>query len=292
VDLGLRDRVYLVTGGTRGLGFAAAEALVAEGARVVISGPHENTASAAAARLSQSAATDAAAAWVVADNGEPDTPDRLVAAAHEHFGRLDGALVSVGGTATGTIATTPDEAWRAAFESVFLGAVRLARVLVADPGPTPEHPAEWPISGTGLSLVFVLASSVRVPLPRLPISNGLFPGLAGVVKTLATELGPEGNWMPSKAIRTRCAPRSLSGFRCVATVSPRNSAGRLRSCSHPPPPSSRVPWSRLTAGPSARSDVPADEVGYGDDPDLRRTAPPVNAGARSSSHCRPDCRPD
>ena len=40
--------------------------------------------------------------------------------------------------------------------------------------------------------MFVLASSVRVPLAELAISNGLFPGLAGVVKTLAGELGPAG----------------------------------------------------------------------------------------------------
>jgi 3-oxoacyl-[acyl-carrier protein] reductase len=38
----------------------------------------------------------------------------------------------------------------------------------------------------------VLAASVRAPIPRLPISNGLFPGLAGVVKALAEELGPSG----------------------------------------------------------------------------------------------------
>jgi 3-oxoacyl-[acyl-carrier protein] reductase len=47
-------------------------------------------------------------------------------------------------------------------------------------------------AGKGGSVIFVLAASVRVPLPELPVSNGLFPGLAGVVKMLAEELGPSG----------------------------------------------------------------------------------------------------
>jgi 3-oxoacyl-[acyl-carrier protein] reductase len=193
MDLGLGDRVYLVTGGSRGLGFAAAEALVAEGARVVLSSPHEATASEAAARLALSAATADSVTWVVADNSDPATPDRLIAAAKDRFGRLDGALISVGGTPPGTIGTTTDQAWRSAFESVFLGAVRLARVLADDPnGESKAGSANGSITGTGRSLVFVLASSVRVPLARLPISNGLFPGLAGVVKTLASEIGPAG----------------------------------------------------------------------------------------------------
>jgi len=129
VDLGLRDRVYLVTGGSRGLGFAGAQALVAEGARVVLSAPRENTVAAAAERLSHGAASADAAAWVAADNSDPATPDRLMAAARDRFGRLDGALISVGGTPGGTVTSTPDDAWRSAFESVFLGAVRLARAI-------------------------------------------------------------------------------------------------------------------------------------------------------------------
>jgi 3-oxoacyl-[acyl-carrier protein] reductase len=192
-DLGLRERVYLVTGGSRGLGFAAAEALIAEGANVVISGPHEATSSAAAARLERHTTTAGSAGWVVADNRDPVTPARLIAAAKDRFGRLDGALISVGGTPPGTIASTTDEAWRSAFESVFLGAVRLARVLAADAGGQSQGgAASGSITGTGRSLVCVLASSVRVPLAQLPISNGLFPGLAGVVKTLANEHGPAG----------------------------------------------------------------------------------------------------
>ena len=188
MDLGLRDRVYLVTGGSRGLGFAAAHALVADGARVLLSAPHESTAAAAAARLTQDAGPGAAA-WAVADNASPATPSQLITAARDRFGRLDGALISVGGSPGGTIADSSDDAWRSAFESVFLGAVRLARTVAAS---LAGQRAEGSLTGTDGSIVFVLAASVRAPLPGLAISNGLFPGLAGVVKTLADEHGPAG----------------------------------------------------------------------------------------------------
>lgn len=158
----------------------------------MLSAPHRATAAAAASRLGQHAAAGAVG-WIVADNADPDAADQLITAARGRFGRLDGALISVGGSPPGTVAATTDDAWRSAFESVFLGAVRLARVLAADLGSGSDGGAEaGSISGTGASIVFVLASSVRVPLAELAISNGLFPGLAGVVKTLASELGPAG----------------------------------------------------------------------------------------------------
>ena len=188
MDLGLRDRAYLVTGGSRGLGFAAARALVADGARVLLSAPSESTAAAAVARLTQDHGPGAAA-WAIADNADPAAPDQLIAAARDRFGRLDGALISVGGSPGGSVADTGDDAWRSAFESVFLGAVRLARVLATDLG---NGGATASLTGTGGSIALVLAGSVRAPLPGLAISNGLFPGLAGVVKTLADEHGPSG----------------------------------------------------------------------------------------------------
>jgi 3-oxoacyl-[acyl-carrier protein] reductase len=191
MDLQLRDRVYLVTGGSRGLGFAAAEALVGEGARVVVSSREGTAAAAAAAHLADNAAAADSVAWIAADNADAATPKRLITTAEERFGRLDGALVSVGGTPPGTVAATPDDAWRGSFESVFLGAVRLARDLGTHLTGSAEPGGGAP-AGKGGSVVFVLASSVRVPLAELAVSNGLFPGLAGVVKMLAEDLGPSG----------------------------------------------------------------------------------------------------
>jgi 3-oxoacyl-[acyl-carrier protein] reductase len=174
MDLGLQDRVYVVTGATRGLGFATAEQLVAEGARVVISGRTEEAVSAAVDRLG-----GAQAAGVVADNADPDAAERLMAAATSRFGRFDGILISVGGPPAGPAGSITDEQWRSAFESVFLGAVRLART------------AAGRLSEGGV-IAFVLSGSVHEPIPGLTASNGLRPGLAGFAKTLANELGPQG----------------------------------------------------------------------------------------------------
>jgi 3-oxoacyl-[acyl-carrier protein] reductase len=94
----------------------------------------------------------------VADNADPAAPGQLIAVARERFGRLDGALISVGGSPPGTITTTTDEAWRSAFES----GADARSVTGADARS---------VTGAGGSIVFVLASSVRVPLADLAISR-------------------------------------------------------------------------------------------------------------------------
>ncbi|MFJ9906439.1 SDR family oxidoreductase [Streptomyces sp. NPDC101152] len=173
MDLGLKDRVYVVTGATRGLGSAAARELVADGAKVVLTGRDEQRVADAAAALGPNAF------GVAVDNADPEAPARLVAAARERFGGFDGVLVSVGGPAPGFVADNTDEQWQAAFESVFLGAVRLARAAAAE------------LEAGGV-IGFVLSASVHEPIPGLTISNGLRPGLAGFAKSLSDELGPRG----------------------------------------------------------------------------------------------------
>ncbi|WP_406107677.1 SDR family oxidoreductase [Streptomyces sp. NBC_01003] len=173
MDLGLKDRVYVVTGATRGLGNAAARELVADGAKVIITGRDEKRVAEAAEALGENAV------GVAADNADPDVARRLIEAARENFGGFDGVLISVGGPAPGFLADNTDEQWESAFESVFLGAVRLARSAAAE-------------LGEGGVIGFVLSGSVHEPIPGLTISNGLRPGLAGFAKSLADELGPRG----------------------------------------------------------------------------------------------------
>jgi 3-oxoacyl-[acyl-carrier protein] reductase len=173
MDLGLKDRVYVVTGASRGLGRAAAEALVADGAKVVISGRDGKSVTRAAEAMGPGAY------GVAADNADPEVAGRLMAVARERFGRFDGVLISVGGPPAGAATANTDEQWRTSFESVFLGAVRLARAAASE-------------LGEGGVVGFVLSASVHEPIAGLTISNGLRPGLAGFAKSLAEEVGPRG----------------------------------------------------------------------------------------------------
>ncbi|MET7901634.1 SDR family oxidoreductase [Streptomyces sp. NPDC005355] len=207
MDLGLKDRVYIVTGATRGLGLAAARELVADGAKVIITGRGADAAAATAASLGPGAV------GVAADNADPAVADRLITTARDHFGGFDGILISVGGPPAGPTADITDAQWQTAFESVFLGAVRLARTAASELSP-------------GGVIGFVLSGSVHEPIPGLTISNGLRPGLAGFAKSLSVELGPRGvrvvGLLPSRIDTDRV--RELDGLSGDAD------AARERNC--------------------------------------------------------------
>jgi 3-oxoacyl-[acyl-carrier protein] reductase len=173
MDLGLADRTYIVTGGSGGLGLATAQQLVAEGANVVISSRSQESVDRATSELG------ARAVGVAVDNADATAPAQLIAAAQEAFGGVDGVLISVGGPPAGPILDRTEDEWRTSFESVFLGAIRLATEVAE-------------VLGDGGSIAFVLSTSVKAPIPGLGISNALRPGLAMAAKNLADELGPRG----------------------------------------------------------------------------------------------------
>jgi 3-oxoacyl-[acyl-carrier protein] reductase len=174
MDLELAGKVFIVTGGTDGLGLATAHALLGEGAKVLVTGRSESKFTDLCIGLG--AGVDRLA-YSKGDNSDPGLPDQLRAAVMERWGRLDGMLISVGGPPPGKFLATDDEMWRAAFESVFLGAVRLMRDLA-------------PAITDGGAIAIVLAISAKEASSSITISNGLRPGLAMLVKSLAEELGP------------------------------------------------------------------------------------------------------
>lgn len=175
MDLRLRDRVFVVTAASSGLGRATATELVAEGARVVLVARRESALTEVVGELGAENAVS-----LTADLAQPETAELAAGLAVNTFGRLDGALVSVGGPAAGSALDTPEKDWLAGFESVFLAALRVTRAVVAH--------------GTAddLTIAWVLSTSVKAPIGGLAVSNGLRPGLAMLVKQLADELGSQG----------------------------------------------------------------------------------------------------
>lgn len=175
MDLGLSERVFVVTAASSGLGRATAEQLVAEGARVVLVARRADVLADVVAQLG----SDRAVA-LPADLATPETAEQATRLALDTWGRLDGALVSVGGPAAGTALGTSESDWLAGFDAVFLAALRVTRAVVA--------------AGTAsdLALAWVLSTSVKAPIGGLAVSNGLRPGLAMLVKQLADEVGPDG----------------------------------------------------------------------------------------------------
>ena len=171
MDLGLDGRRALVGGGGSGIGGGIATALAAEGARVALIGR-------TAERL-----TDAAAALggipVVADLATPDGPAAAVDAGVAGLGGLDLLVVNTGGPPGGTFDTLDDEAWAVAIDGTLRSVLRLLRAAL------PHLRA-----GTDPSVLIVLSSSVREPIPSLTASNVLRPGLAGLVKSLQVEIAP------------------------------------------------------------------------------------------------------
>jgi len=119
MDLGLSERSAIVTGGSRGIGLAIAQALAAEGANVTICARNEDGLDAAAALIAEGGSE---VLTVVADVTDADDCARLIDGAAERFGGID---VLVNNAGASVRADDIEEAWRALFELNTLAVVRL-----------------------------------------------------------------------------------------------------------------------------------------------------------------------
>jgi len=179
MDLNLKDKSAIVTGASRGLGYAVANVLAGEGARIIIN-------SRDSMKLSESAKLigkkySAQVVPVAGDVVDPSTPVKLIEAAERNFGSLDLLVTNAGGPPSGPFESFSDTDWEKAVELSFLCQVRLIR-------------AALPLlkDSSAASILTITSFSVKQPLPNLILSNSIRSATVGLTKSLALELGPQG----------------------------------------------------------------------------------------------------
>jgi len=172
LDLGLDGARALIGGGSSGLGLAVGTVLSGEGARVALAARPSDRLDAAVAVVEGSVA-------VGVDLESVDGPASAVQRAVEALGGLDAVLVNSGGPPPGAFDALDEATWDRAIQGTLLGAVRLIRAAL----PHLRH-SDQP------AILVILSSSAREPIPGLTASNTIRPGLAGLIKSLSTEIAP------------------------------------------------------------------------------------------------------
>lgn len=179
MDFNIAGRGALVTGASLGIGFAVAEALALEGARLVINGRDGAALERAAVKLRALGAPEVHT--VAADVSQAKGVKAVLSAAQEALGEVSILVSNAGGPPTGKAAEIDDGAWEKAFELTLMSSVRMAR------GVAPLMKAQ----GWG-RIVFITSLSVKSPIANLALSNALRAGVTGFSRTLASELAEHG----------------------------------------------------------------------------------------------------
>jgi 3-oxoacyl-[acyl-carrier protein] reductase len=179
MDLGVRDRVALVGGGSRGLGRACARALAAEGVRVVIVARGQDTLEEAAETIVEETGSDVQG--VAADLRKAADIERLIGAIVDRHGRIDILVHNTGGPPPGLFLDHDDDAWQEAFEGLLLSFVRCCRAVV----PIMRK------NGWG-RIITNTSFTVKEPADRLILSNALRTAVVAASKTLAREVAADG----------------------------------------------------------------------------------------------------
>jgi 3-oxoacyl-[acyl-carrier protein] reductase len=174
MDLGLKGKVAMVAGASRGLGFAVARALAHEGAIVSIASRDETAICAAAQHLG---ASDVLAMPV--DVRSPEAIERWARTTEDKFGGVDLLFANSGGPPAGAALSFDDAAWQGAVELLLFSTLRMVRATV----PSMEA------RGGGAILVST-SSSVKEPIQNLGLSTVLRASVSALAKTLALELAP------------------------------------------------------------------------------------------------------
>lgn len=179
MDLGLAGRAAVVGGASSGLGAAVAEALAAEGCRLLMWSRNEERLGPVADRIRRDHGAEVYMA--TADALQPDAAERVLSAAHERLGQVDVCVLNAGGPPPVDPLETDPDGWRAAFQLLALTPITIATALL--PGMRERR---WG------RVVALMSSVVREPVPALVYSTAGRSALAGWMKTTARQVAADG----------------------------------------------------------------------------------------------------
>jgi 3-oxoacyl-[acyl-carrier protein] reductase len=179
MDLKLQGLRALVTGASRGLGFATALGLAREGAIVTLNSRSADGLFLAASRISEETGNQVIP--IAGDVTDPATPERLVRAVVEASGGLDIMVTNTSGPPVGTFESFDDSVWMQAIEQVLMSHVRLIRAGL-----------NYLKQSKAASVLTITSYSVKQPISNLVLSNSLRSATTGLTKSLALELGKDG----------------------------------------------------------------------------------------------------
>ena len=175
MNIQLEGRKALVLGGNKGLGFGIAHGLATAGAQVILTSRSLDDAKKAAASIGPQAQ------GLSCDTGSMASVDALCETISKAQGGIDILVLNSGGPPPGSAIGVSSEQWRTAFESMFVGLVRITDHFL--PGMRAKQHGR---------ILAVISSGVIEPIPNLAISNAIRPALVGWMKTLSNEIAKDG----------------------------------------------------------------------------------------------------
>ena len=178
MDLHLNNKRALVTSSSRGLGYAAALLLAKEGCRVAVNSREDAHAKRAAEKVNRETGTHVEG--FAGDVSLHDVPEKLIQQTVDAFGGLDILITNAGGTPAGSFESFDDETWRKAVDTSLMSHVRLIRAALPH-----LRKSDSP------SVLAINSYVTKQPMPNLVLSNSIRAATAGLIKTLAMELGRE-----------------------------------------------------------------------------------------------------
>jgi len=202
MDLGLKDKVAIIGGASKGLGRASAQVLAEEGAKVTICSRTSSDLEKAADEIRES--TGAEVLTYAADLDELSSVTGLISATVEHFGGLDILVNNSGGPPLARSVDATEEQWETAVHRSLIFFGRMCREGV------PHLRARG-----GGRIINILASTVYNPIPNLALSGATRMGVVAYSKSLADEVGRDG------ILVNNVCPGSILSDRMLSNVTSR-----------------------------------------------------------------------